>query len=318
MQEKILDFLRKKQDYVSGEEISRHLGITRQALWKHTQELKAIGYDIVAVPHLGYRLVSRPDRLFPGEITSNLNTKFIGKKIHYFDRVSSTMDIAMELGIQGVSEGTVVLAESQTKGRGRLSRHWFSPKYKGIYASLILKPKILPGETPVLTLLAGVSICEAIKNICGLEAKIKWPNDIFIYNKKLGGILTELYAQTDAVSFIAVGMGLNVNNDRKDLVSGATSLKEQKKEKVGRIELLQEMLRVLEKNYLDFQEKGSTPIIDKWRHFNITLGRRVRVVLHKDCLEGEAQDIDKDGALLLRKDSGIIEKVVAGDIVHCR
>lgn len=318
MQNKILDFLKKKSGYISGEEISAHLKVSRQALWKHIQELREAGYDIVAVPHLGYRLVSVPDRLYPFEVNHGLNTKFMGRRISYFDTVSSTMDIATQLGMQGASEGTLVLAESQTKGRGRMGREWFSPKYKGIYASFILRPKILPNSTPILTLLTAVSACEAIKEAAGAEAKIKWPNDIIIHNKKLGGILTELNAEMDVTRFVVIGIGLNVNNDKKGLIEGATSLKECKKEYVNRITLLQEILRRIENNYLALQEKDTRVIVDKWRGLSVTLGKRVRIAYQKEHLEGLAADIDSDGGLLLRRDSGLIEKIMAGDVVHCR
>lgn len=317
MQDKIIDFLKRKADYVSGDSMSQRLGITRQALWKHIQELKEIGYDIVAVPHLGYRLLSSPDRLFPSEISRQLNTKFIGKKIYYFDVVSSTMDIAIQLGMKDSPEGTLVLAEAQTKGRGRLGRSWFSPKYKGIYLSLILKPKILPNQASILTLLSAVSICEAIKKITGLDTQIKWPNDILIHNKKLGGILTELNAEMDEIRFVIIGVGLNVNNDTKTIPAAATSLKNEKKENISRIELLQEILRKIEVNYLIFQKKGSRLIIEKWKDYNITLGRRVKVLSHREHTEGEAVDIDCDGGLLVRKDSGLTQKVTTGDVIHC-
>lgn len=318
MREKILDFLKRKQDFTSGEEISHRLGITRQALWKHIQELKETGYEIVAVPHLGYRLVSLPDRLFPSEISHRLNTQFIGKKIYYFDAPSSTMDIAMDLGIKGAPEGTLVLAETQTKGRGRLSRTWFSPKYKGIYLSLLLRPKILPYQAPIFTLLAAVSICEAVKEITDLDVQIKWPNDILIHDKKLGGILTELDAETDEVRFIIIGIGINVNNDKRTLVAGATSLKNEKKESIIRLELLKGILRKIEVNYLKFQGKGTQPILEKWRDYSITLGKRVKVNFHQRHIEGEAVDIDTDGGLLVRRDSGLVEKITAGDVVHYR
>lgn len=318
MENKIVDFLKKKQDYVSGDHIAQRLGISRQALWKHIQDLKDSGYDIVAVPHLGYRLVSSPDRLFPSEISRHLNTRFIGKKIYYFDTVGSTMDIALQLGIKGSSEGTIVLAEAQTKGRGRLGRDWHSPKYKGIYMSFILRPEIHPGLTPVLTLLSAVSICEATKEVAGLDMQIKWPNDIVIHSKKIGGILTELNAEMDEVRFVIIGIGLNVNNDKKALLPSAASLKDIKKKDINRVELLQEILRRIETNYLIFQKKGSQSIIEKWRDYNITLGRRIKVLYHREHIEAEAVDIDDDGGLLIRNDSGLIQKITAGDIVHCR
>jgi len=317
-QEKILDFLRKRQDYVSGEEISAHLDITRQALWKHIQELRDSGYDIVAVPHLGYKLVSSPDRLTPYEVAHGLNTKFVGKKIHYFDTISSTNDVALQLAMKGSPEGSVVIAESQTKGKGRLGRSWFSPKYKGIYFSLILRPKILPNQAPLLTLMNAVSICEAVKEKTDLDCQIKWPNDILIHHKKVGGILTELNAETDLSRFLVVGIGLNVNNDKKTIISGATSLKEQKKQDVIRLELLQEVLRRIETNYLVFQKDDGRSVIDKWREWNISIGKRVRVACQDEHIEGEAIDIDSDGGLLIRNDSGLIQKVMAGDVVHCR
>lgn len=318
MQGKILDFLNKRQDYISGEEISHHLGISRQALWKHIQDLRDAGYDIVAVPHLGYRLASSPDRLFVSEVSRHLNTKIIGKKIYYFDTLSSTMDLALQLGIKNAPEGTIVLAESQTKGRGRLGRDWFSPKYKGIYLSLILRPKILPNQASILTLFSAVSVCEAIREKTALDIKIKWPNDLLLHNHKLGGILTELNAEMDEVHFIAIGIGLNVNNDKKALVTGATSLKEYREENINRVELLQEILRKMEINYLLFQEKGSLPVIEKWQDYNVTLGRRTKILSHQKHIEGEAVDIDIDGGLLIRNDHGLIQKVMAGDVVHCR
>lgn len=318
MRDKIVELLKKKQDYVSGEEISQRLGISRQGLWKHIQELRDSGYDIVAIPHLGYHLEATPDRLYPSEISLNLNTKFIGKKFYYFDSVGSTMDNAMQLGLKGAPEGTIILSETQSKGRGRLGRGWSSPKYKGIYFSLILRPKISPNGASIITLLAAVSICEAIKHVLDLDVQIKWPNDLLLQNKKIAGILTEISAETDEIRFITIGAGLNVNNDKKSLVSGAYSLRENKKEDINRIELLQEILRSLENNYLSFQNKGSAFIIDKWRNYNITLGKRVKISSHKEQIEGEAIDIDVDGALLVRKDSGIVIKLTAGDVVHCR
>lgn len=318
MQEKILDLLKREQDYASGEEISGRLGISRQALWKHIHALKESGYDIVAVPHLGYRLISCPDRLFICEIQGELNTKFIGREAYYFDTAPSTMDIALQLAMKGSPEGTVVVAESQAKGRGRLGRSWSSPKYKGIYFSVILRPKIMPNEAPLLTLMSAVSVCEAIRAETDLTPQIKWPNDILFHHRKLGGILTELNAETDLSRFVVLGIGLNVNNDKKSLPPGGTSLKEHKKHDISRVELLQEVLRKLEENYLVFQKDGGKAVIHKWSEWNITLGKRVKVTSQNELIEGEAKDIDVDGGLLIRKDSGIIRKVMAGDIIHCR
>ncbi|MFH0826567.1 MAG: biotin--[acetyl-CoA-carboxylase] ligase [Candidatus Omnitrophota bacterium] len=318
IQEKILDCLKRKQEHVSGDLIATRLGISRQALWKHIQDLKEAGYDIVAVPHLGYRLISRPDRLFAFEVTRDLGTRILAKKVCYFDSLASTMDVAMKLALDGSPEGTLVIAESQTQGRGRMGRSWFSPKYKGIYFSLILRPEMLPSRASLLTLFCAVSLCEAIKKICDLEAGIKWPNDIWLSNRKIGGILTELSAEMDAINFVIIGVGLNVNNDKKSLVSGATSLKEHKGESVNRIELLQEILKRIEANYLMLQEKEGEGLLEKARAYSLTIGRRVRVSVKKEQVEGVALGIDTDAGLLLRKDSGVVEKVMAGDVTHCR
>ena len=318
MQEEIIEFLKKNKEYVSGEEISDSLNISRQALWKHIQVLKDSGYDIAAIPHLGYKLESIPDRLFPSEVKYGLNTKIIGNNIHYFDNLVSTMDEAMQLALKGGKEGTLVLAETQSRGRGRMGRTWNSAKHKGIYMSLILTPQILPNQASILTLLAAVSVCEAIKKAFGIEVNIKWPNDILIGHKKLAGILTELDAELDAVRFIIIGLGINVNNDSKTLVNGASSLSEEIGKPLNRVELLQAILRSLEENYLLFKRSGPDAVTGKWRHYNSTLGKRVRISCHNKHIEGEASDIDSDGALLLRADSGIVHKVTSGDVVHCR
>ncbi len=318
IEEKIIDFLKKKSGYVSGEDLSSHLKISRQALWKHIQNLRDLDYDIVAVPHLGYRLLALPDRLLPFEVSDGLHTRFIGRKIYYFETIPSTMDIAIKLGLDNALQGSLVLAEAQTKGRGRMSRQWYSPKYKGIYLSLLLRPKFMLSETPLLTLLSAVSISEAVKEITGLDCRIKWPNDILLGNKKLGGILTELNAEADQIRFVVIGIGLNVNNENDNLPQQATSLKDYAKKEISRIVLLQEILRRLENNYLLLEAKGGAPIIAKWRTFNLTLGKRVKITSHHRHLEGQAVDIDQDGSLLVRKDSGTIEKITAGDVAHCR
>ena len=318
MKDKILEYLKKATDYLSGDEISRSLGISRQGLWKHIQDLKDSGYDIIAVPHLGYRLAACPDRLFVFEIARNLNTKFVGKKIHYFDYLSSTMDTAMQLGMEGAATGTLVLAEAQVKGRGRLGRSWSSPKYKGIYLSLILRPKILPAACPILTLMSAVSICEAVKHTLDLDVQIKWPNDLLMHNKKIAGILTEMNAEVDKVNFVVIGIGLNVNNEKKSLIPQATSLREEQGAEISRVVLLQEILRRLESNYFLLENKGPEEIINKWRSFTLTLGTRVKVDFQNKHIEGQATDIDVDGALLIRKDSGLMQKVSSGDVTACR
>lgn len=314
----IVEFLKKESPgFVSGEEISRRLKLTRQALWKHVQELRRRGYAIEAVPHLGYRLAALPDRLYPEEIASGLATRLIGRKVYYFEKTASTMDEARRLA-PGSPEGTLVVAEGQTKGRGRLGRSWSSPKYKGIYVSLILKPGLLPSQAPVLSLLAASSICAGIADATGIQPGIKWPNDILLDGKKLGGILTEMEAELDTTLFVVVAFGLNVNNGRDELVEGAVSLRQKTGEQVSRLELLKAILRRIEQEYLLLRSSGPLPVLERWKAHSVTLGRKVRVYCGGEQAEGEAVDIDADGGLLVRPDTGIIRKFVAGDVMHLR
>jgi len=187
MQNKILTLLRKEKGYLSGEEISQHLGISRAAVWKQIEELRNQGYIIEAMPHLGYKLISVPERLLTEEISWELKTKLIGKRIFCFEIVDSTMDLAYELGLKNFPEGTLVCAETQKKGRGRMGRSWVSPRGKGLYSSLILRPDILPQEAPKLTILSAVAVREAIEKFTGLNCLLKWPNDLLINEKKLAG-----------------------------------------------------------------------------------------------------------------------------------
>ncbi len=316
MLDKIIHFLKNTDGYISGEEISEALNISRAGIWKHMQELRSQGYDIVAVPHLGYKLESSPDKPFSHEIKHNLHTKILGKKIFYFDTVFSTMDEAFRLGMEGAEEGTVICAESQTKGRGRLGRSWSSPKGKGIYMSVILRPRLSPTEVSQLTLLAAVAAAEAIQKVSGLSAMIKWPNDLLIGGKKVVGILTELSAETDRVKFVAIGIGINVNTPVNQLPPHATSLKNEADKNFSRVELIREILRSLEEWYLRFQEEGPAVVMMRWKELSSTLGKHIKISDPNQTIEGKAIDIDDDGGLLIRSDSGIVVKKMSGDVVQ--
>lgn len=318
IREKIIDFLKENEGYLSGEEISHSLNISRAGIWKYIEDLRSGGYEIAAVPHLGYKLVSTPDKLFPNEIQHKLGTKIFGRKIIHYEALASTMDEAFHLGLEGALEGTVVCAEGQSRGRGRLGRHWFSPKGQGIYLSFILRPKLTPSEVARLTLLCAVAVCEAIKNLTNLSAAIKWPNDLLIGGKKMGGILTELNAETDRVKFVVVGIGINVNTKADALPETATSLRRELKRQISRVELTKEMLRQIEKYYLELQSRGFVLIAKKWKELSATLNKRIKLIDSAGTLEGEAVDIDQDGGLLIRKDSGVVVKKMAGDILQLR
>ncbi|MFH1407341.1 MAG: biotin--[acetyl-CoA-carboxylase] ligase [Candidatus Omnitrophota bacterium] len=318
MDEKILDLLRRNQDYISGEDLAQELDITRSAVHKHVEKLRTEGYDILAVPHLGYKLVKIPDKLTGEEISWKLGTKIIGNKIYSYQKTASTMDIAHKLAQSHTAEGTCIFAEEQTKGRGRMQRHWISPKGDGIYFSVVLYPDMPAQEAPKITLMTAVSVALAIRKITPLMPLIKWPNDILINGKKVCGILTEMEAEPDAMRYVVLGIGVNANTKKEDLPKTASSLKEQLGSSVSRIELAKELLRELDENYALFKKEGFRKIIKLWREYSSTLGLRLRVMSHGRKVEGHAMDVDESGALLVRLDSGFIERVLAGDVVILR
>ncbi len=314
MQERIIQFLKESDGYISGEEISQRLKMSRAAIWKHMQELRAHGYEIAAVPHLGYQLVTCPDKLLGYEIQSGLNTKIIGKKIIVLDTVTSTMDEAFRLGMENCPEGTLVVAEAQSKGRGRLGRVWASPKAKGLYFSFVLRPSLPLDQLAQLTLMSAVAVSEAIEDISELKPSIKWPNDILLGTRKLAGILTELRAESDQVKFVIVGIGLNVNTSRHQLTTGASSLKVAAGQSFNRAQVFQAILRSLEKWYLKLLHHEFAEIMEEWKKRSATLNKRVRITDSAGVIEGQAIDLDEDGALLIRKDNGIVVKKSAGDV----
>ncbi|MBI4308896.1 MAG: biotin--[acetyl-CoA-carboxylase] ligase [Candidatus Omnitrophica bacterium] len=318
MKEKIIHFLKQSGGYVSGEEMSEQLKVSRSAVWKYIDQMRQDGYDIAAVPHLGYKLEAVPDKLLPHEIQFGLKTKIMGRHIVAFETAGSTMDEAFRLGMDGAPEGTVVCAEAQTKGRGRLGRAWASPKAKGVYCSLILRPQFSPAQMAQLTLMAAVALAEAIEKVSTVKARIKWPNDVLTGGRKLAGILTELRAEMDQVKFLVIGIGLNVNAAAGHLVPEATSLKMETGTSFDRVAVLQEILRSLEFWYGTLNHGGFKPVIEAWKRYSITLSKRVRVSDPGGTVEGVAFDLDSDGGLLIRQDSGAVIKKMAGDVSQWR
>ncbi len=321
LDEKILNILRNSpDDYVSSEELCKLADVSRTAIWKHIEKLRSDGYDIDAAPHLGYRLVSVPDSLIPSEVKWKLNTKILGREIISYKKVDSTNDVAYSLAEKGAKEGVVILADEQAKGKGRHGRPWASPPKGGIYLSCILRPHITPNEIPKITMLAAVAIAKSIRKVFGLPAMIKWPNDILINNKKVCGILTEMKAEQDRVDFIVLGIGINVNTPAKTLPKYASSIKEEMshKDSLSRLDLVKAVLENLEREYKLLEKEGFDPIIDEWKDFSCMLGSRVKVILQTRTFEGQAQNIDRDGSLIVRRDSGILERVSSGDIMMVR
>lgn len=315
MEESILRiFGRHKDSYISGEDISEELGVSRASIWKHIEVLRELGYDIEASPHLGYRLISRPDKLIPEELKDNLKTKVLGKKILAYKSLDSTNETAYQLAEKGEKEGAVVIAESQKRGKGRQGRHWTSPK-GGIYLSCILRPEIEPKEVAKITLVTAVAVCASIREIANVPAMIKWPNDIIIKKKKACGILTEMKAEQDEVEFVIVGIGVNVDMPTNLLPKGATSLAKEADERVSKVALTKKILENLEHYIAIFRKEGFNKIRNEWRNFSTTLGQQVRIHCHNERIEGQALDVDKDGALVVRLDSGLQRRILSGDVV---
>jgi BirA family biotin operon repressor/biotin-[acetyl-CoA-carboxylase] ligase len=315
---RILEMLRHQEAPLSGAEMSKTLGISRSAVWKHIKTLRKEGYRIEAKPASGYRLLALPSHPTPWEIQSGLGTEYIGKRIYTLSEASSTNEVAFRLALHGTEEGVVVLAESQTKGKGRMGRPWESPAGSNIYLSIILRPRIVPSKTPLITLMAAVACAEAIDAVTGLLPAIKWPNDLLLERKKLGGILTEADMELDRINFVVVGIGINVNMTRAtfppSIKDTATSLQEALGREISRIALIQSMLRHLEQWYQRLGQGRGEEIRRRWKELSLVKGQAIEVTSLGEVVRGTALDIDEDGALLVQTENNTIKRVVAGDV----
>jgi len=318
---RILEMLRDRQAHLSGAEISTVLGISRSAIWKHIRSLRRAGYQIKAKPACGYRLIAVPDHPTQWEIQAGLGTERFGKDIYVFPQIDSTNVVAFRLAMRGAQEGAVVLAESQTQGKGRVGRRWESPAGSNIYLSIILRPKIPPTKIPLITLMAAVACAEAIEEVTGLIPTIKWPNDLLIGEKKLGGILTEADMEMDVINFVVVGIGINCNMTRTSfppsIQDAATSLQEALGGEMSRLLLIQAMLRYLEQWYTILVQGRGGEIRRRWKELSQIEGKEVAVSFMGTVVKGTALDIDDDGVLLVQEGGGGLKRVVAGD-VHIR
>ena len=316
LQQELLGALRQSGDYLSGETLASRFGLSRTAVWKRLQRLKAVGYPIIGSPRRGYRLPPHQDLLLPAEIAQDLNTQFIRGPFYHFPTLSSTNDLAKQLARQGSPQGTVIVAETQTAGRGRLGRTWESPRGTGIYVSVILRPALPPVEMPKLTLTAAVAVVEALERATALKVGIKWPNDILCQGKKLGGILMEMETESDQMSHLVLGLGLNVNTPDfpPPLNAIATSLAQAGAKSYSRLTILRLWLEALDQLYADFQALEFTTILSRWRQAAVTLGNTVTVHQGRQIITGLALDINADGALLIRTAGGEIKPVFCGEI----
>ncbi|UOY93447.1 biotin--[acetyl-CoA-carboxylase] ligase [Ectobacillus sp. JY-23] len=310
-------FSKANGDFLSGQMISEKLGCSRTAVWKHIEDLRKEGYELEAVRRLGYRIAQKPDKVTANEIHLGLETEYIGRHIHFQETVDSTQRIAARLGYEGAPEGTVVVAEEQTAGRGRLNRQWYSPPGTGIWMSILLRPNIPVHQAPQLTLLAAVSVAQAIEEI-GVTVGIKWPNDILIGGKKAVGILTELQADPDRIHAVIVGIGINVNQQSYHFASEieniATSLCIEKGTHVNRATLMQRIFANMEKLYKEYLQNGFTVIKVLWESYAISIGKEIKARTMHETLIGTAIGITDDGVLILEEKNGSIHYIHSADI----
>jgi BirA family transcriptional regulator, biotin operon repressor / biotin---[acetyl-CoA-carboxylase] ligase len=306
---------------VPGPKIASEIGATRSNVWQWIEKLRALGVEIKGHPASGYQLAKLPDILAPGLLRPELGEIEIGRKIVHYFRVTSTNSVALKLAAEGAPQGTVVVAEEQTAGRGRSGRAWYSEKSSGIYASVILRPPLAPAAAPALTLMAGVAAHRALSASTGLAVDIRWPNDLLVHGKKVCGILTEMSAELDRLHSVVLGVGVNVNHREMpaELKSTATSLRIEGKKPYARLSLAAALLKELDRHYQMLLEGGSAAIVSAWEEASsFARGRRVRVVASSGAYVATTAGLDSTGALRVRLEDGREELLVAGEVTEVK
>lgn len=315
----ILQLFREKGGFVSGEVISRELHVSRTAIWKQINGLRRAGYVIEAVPSRGYHLLSAPDLLSPGEIAGYLKAKLIGRRLVCLATTTSTNSDAFRLAEQDAVEGTVILSDGQSSGKGRLGRVWSSPEGVNLYCSVILRPGIMPYEAPQLTFLSAVAVARTIELVSDLKPEIKWPNDVLIKGKKVAGLLNEMNAETDVINFVILGIGVNLNMTAEqfppDLRHPATSILLESGRPVGRARFAALLMGELDRLYRDFRTNGFGPVRAEWQQRCNAHGRELAISDGgADVVKGMFAGIDSYGALLVAGAGGKIERILSGDV----
>ena len=311
--EEILRALFRERE-ISGEKMAKALGVSRTAVWNEINRLRGMGFEIERHFGVGYRLVGVPDLILPEEIEEELSGRRLCRKVLVFSELPSTQDEAKKLAEEGAEEGVAVIAERQTRGRGRLGRRWDSGE-GGVWLSLILRPPLHPSEVLRIPLMSGVAVAEALRELCGGDFKLKWPNDIYARGKKVGGILCELGAEADAVRYLILGIGINVNNSLPPELSDiATTLREECGRMLRRAEVIKALLSHLDELYDVLLEGDFETIRRRWLSLSEMMGAEVVLIDGKRRIEGRAEGVDEDGALLLRKPDGALLRVLSGDV----
>ncbi|KOS69138.1 biotin--acetyl-CoA-carboxylase ligase [Lysinibacillus contaminans] len=304
---------------VSGQELADTLNVSRTAIWKHMQGLQEEGYTFETVKKKGYILTGVPNSLSPMQIELFLNTERFGRTIHHFDVVDSTQTIAHKLAQEGAPDGTIVIGEEQTAGRGRMARPWESAHGTGIWMTIIVRPDVTPQQASSYTLVVAVAVSKAIKALYkNVEPAIKWPNDLLINGKKCTGILTEMQAEADCVQALLVGIGINANQVEADfspeIADIATSLRLAAGEEINRAALVATILQYLEQYTEIFVKESFTSIKKEWEQASCTIGQRIEVTTIRERFEGVASGITDEGVLQLRQDDGTVRTIYSGDV----
>lgn len=304
--------------FLSGQALADMIGCSRTAIWKHIEELRKSGFVLEAVRKKGYRIIDLPDQITENEILFGLKTDRFGRQIFHFETIDSTQVKAHQLAEEGAAEGTVVIAEEQTSGRGRMSRPWHSLKKKGIWMSFIVRPKLPLQKAPQFTLIAAIAVVKAIEETTGLEPEIKWPNDILLNGKKITGILTELQGEADHIHYLVIGIGMNVNHVKSDfseeLKGIATSLAIEKGESIARDVLVQNVLKNFEKYYQLYMDKGFSPLKILWESYATSIGKMITARTISGEINGKAIGITEEGVLQIEGEDGQIHQIYSADI----
>lgn len=318
MKEKILRMLKETEGYVSGQEICELLGVSRTAVWKNINQLKEEGYEIEAVQNRGYILKQTADSLSEFEIKSEINgCEWFAGDIYFYDEIGSTNDECKKLAEEGAKHGTLVVAEKQTKGKGRRGRSWESPKGTGIWMTLLLRPDIEPYNSSGLTLVTAMAINKAVQEITGLDAKIKWPNDIVVNGKKVTGILTEMSAQPEMINYIVIGIGINVNTEEfpEDIAKTASSLKIESGKTIKRSSIIALFGKYFEQYYAKYiKTQDMSLLIDEYNKELINVDRQIKVLAKENSYTGIAKGINRHGELIVETENKELKNVVAGEV----
>ena len=314
---KILKILRNTDGYLSGQELCEQLGISRTAVWKYMKQLKEEGYEIQSVQNKGYCLMEVPDVLGESEIKSRMETQWVGQRVYFYEKIDSTNTQAKRLAEEDAPSGTLVVSDCQVKGKGRRGRVWTSPKGEAIYMTILLRPQIRPDRASTVTLVMGLSVVQAIRNVLGLETSIKWPNDVVLNRKKLVGILTEMSAQMDYIEYLVIGTGINANMTAfsEELKDKATSLRMEMGRPVNRAALIAESMKCFEKNYEIFEKtQDLSGLMEDYQAVLANLNQPVRVLEPGHEYSGIARGINEKGELLVEREDGTVTAVYSGEV----